>query len=101
VQPYAAAHRLQDTFCTKVKLRQSLLSSEFDFMVHARWCTADTARTVENYLLHLIRLVGVLQMLAASIDSLNTIRVIDDRDWFQPQLFPSVGPPYNVKFSNS
>jgi hypothetical protein len=40
-------------------------------------------------------------MLAASIDSLNTIRVIDEREWFQPTLFPSVGPPYNVKFSNS
>ena len=45
-------------------------------------------------------LLHVLQMLAASIESLNTIRIIDERKWFEPELFPSVGPPYNVKFSN-
>ena len=52
-------------------------------------------------LLGLTCLLHALQMLAASIESLNTIRVIDERKWFQPELFPSVGPPYNVKFSNS
>ena len=42
-----------------------------------------------------------LQMLAASVKAVNSIRILDSRDWFQSELYPRLGPPYNVQYTNS
>ena len=39
-----------------------------------------------------------MQFLAASVAAVNSIRVIDGRDFFQPELLPALGPPYNIAF---
>ena len=41
------------------------------------------------------------QMLASSVQAVNSIRILDSRDWFQPELYPKLGPPYNVQYKNS
>ena len=41
----------------------------------------------------------IVQMLAASVRAVNSIRIQDKRDWFQPELYPKVGPPYNVQYT--
>ena len=38
-------------------------------------------------------------MLAASVRAVNSIRIQDKRDWFQPELYPRVGPPFNVQYT--
>lgn len=40
-------------------------------------------------------------MLAVSVAAANSIRVLDSRDFFQPELLPSLGPPYNLAFQQS
>ncbi|CAL5229312.1 g12616 [Coccomyxa viridis] len=40
-------------------------------------------------------------MLASSVQAVNSIRILDSRDWFQPELYPKLGPPYNVQYKNS
>ncbi len=59
-----------------------------------------------SHLLLLLRCVMLthacaLQMLAASVQAVNSIRILDSRDWFQPELYPKLGPPYNVQYTNS
>ena len=44
---------------------------------------------------------AALQMLAASLKAVNSIRILDSRDWFQPELYPRLGPPYNVQYTNA
>ena len=33
--------------------------------------------------------------------AVNSIHVLDSRDFFQPELLPALGPPYNLAFQQA
>jgi hypothetical protein len=40
-----------------------------------------------------------MQFLNSSLTSVDSILVIDSKDFFQPELLPHLGPPYNLGFT--
>jgi len=38
------------------------------------------------------------QFLNSSVTAVNSIRVIDSKDFFEPEQLPKLGAPYNIQF---